>query len=164
MRFAVLPVLALALLFPAACGGGDDDGGGGGTIDSGSDPADAGDSIDASGGDIAIGDTCDTEVEDSCGADLGCISLNGGTNPWCTVPCTMAGLEDPVCNAAYDGPGLVGCFFSITPEGGGEAINVCGVVCDAPDEQCPPATCSGECPATLVCTPNEATPGVSFCQ
>jgi hypothetical protein len=77
----------------------------------------------------------------------------------CSTACTMEGMVDPVCSDGYDGPGLVGCFIQITGPVNG---TFCGVICDAPDGQCPATVCDGTCPGGLTCGAPDAN-GVAIC-
>jgi hypothetical protein len=142
-----------------ACGGGggddDDDDDDGATIDAGDD-ADEADAMPTASG---VGQTCDPADATSCPADHACLAAMNFTNPWCSKTCTNAGMPGGACADGYDGPGLVGCFIQIT---GPIEGTFCGVVCEAPDGQCPSATCNGQCPGDLVCgTPDMN--GVAIC-
>ncbi|MND00376.1 hypothetical protein D3C83_189650 [compost metagenome] len=71
----------------------------------------------------------------------------------------MAGMADPECTDNYDGPGLVGCWVTVSGDLEG---TYCGVACRAPSGLCPASTCDGTCPGDLVCGA-ENDDGVAFC-
>jgi len=162
------PILALfAALTLAACGGDDDDGGGGG----------GGGGVDAGGGGAAdaggqpvpdastslLGQVCDPAAPD-CPADVPtCVAFSQGGMGICTRECTTAGMVDPACTEVHSGPVLAGCFVTVMPQGGGENLLMCGIVCEAPGAPCTDEVCDGTCPTGLTCTPNPGQPEVSSC-
>jgi hypothetical protein len=151
MKFRPLLLAAFALTFGlAACGGsgGDDDDGT--TIDAPT-AIDAPVSIDAAPA-MGIGQACTGTGQGDCPANFQCLTLTGGTGSWCSKTCT-AGAGD-MCASGYTGPGVAACILQVTPQGGGTAMNFCGVVCaDQPgdaNDYCP--GCNGTCPGALQCT------------
>jgi len=105
---------------------------------------------------MGIGSTCTPDQanpQGDCPVGFQCLSLQGGTNAWCSKTCT-AGTGD-TCGTGYTGPGKAQCIYQITPSGGGAAESFCGVVCQdqtANNQICPTATCNGTCPGTLACS------------
>jgi len=153
---SVRVLAALALSFGlVACGGGDDDGNNT-VIDA---PASAIDApaaaIDAPPATTGIGQACTGAGQGNCAAGFTCLTLQGGTGGWCSKTCTPPTQQMPndSCPTGYTGPGIAACFLAVTPQGGGTAVNYCGVVCsDAAGGQdyCP--GCTGTCPGALACT------------
>jgi hypothetical protein len=138
-----------------ACGGGGS--GGGGNPDAPPGGVDAPASVDApSTAQKDIGSACvpdQANPQGDCPSGFVCLSLQGGTGPWCSKPCT-AGAGD-MCGVGYTGTGKAACFLGITPAGGGTPQTFCGVVCDdqtTGDMICPATQCDGTCPGTLACT------------
>ncbi len=137
-------VLSAVLWAIPACGGDDD---GGVTVaDGGGTASDAG----AGGGSVTaanLGIPCDedTPCPDE-GENAGCVFTAEGEPGFCTILCS--GTEDTAtCGNGYTGPGEPGCFLTLN-EGG----FACGVICDAPDDQCPADVCDGtSCPGELSC-------------
>ena len=96
-------------------------------------------------------------TQGDCPTGYLCLSLTGGTHPWCSKTCT-AGTGD-TCNTGYTGPGLAQCYLQVTPSGGGTAMNFCGAICEddttnPANQICPTSKCNGTCPSTpaLACT------------
>jgi hypothetical protein len=147
-----------------ACGGGksggDDDGGDDdGMLVDADDGGDAPLPIDAppQPNDKQIGSTCtpdpnNTFGQGDCPDGFFCLNLVGGTNPWCSKGCVK---NMDMCAQGYTGPGLADCNLTVTPAGGGAAMDVCSVICDDltnGDQICPASQCNGSCPGTLACT------------
>lgn len=160
-KLSLVSTLILAFAFAPACGGDDDDGGddnigglpdaggGGGGADAGGTGPDAG----GGGGGGTLGAMCTPDQanpQGDCATDHICLSLNGGSRPWCSLEC--AGDAD--CAAGYTGPGQGMCVFGIDTTGDMMAdLTTCGIVCeDLTDNNgiCP--TCDGTCPAGMACT------------
>ncbi len=135
--------------------------------------------IDAPGSNIgsgssALGQTCtqgSNGPQGSCPAGFDCLSLTGGTNPWCSKRCTTGSAD--TCNLDYPGPGYGYCDLSVTiGSGSGSAVQYCSVTCSATGSAastlCPsPATCNGTCPGTLACSGTISSSGGTvgmFCQ
>jgi hypothetical protein len=83
-----------------------------------------------------------------CPAGYTCLSLTGGTHPWCSKTCT-AGSGD-MCGVGYTGTGLAACFYRVTV-GSGSAQDYCGVICQ--DQTmgnmiCSTTQCNGTCPSS----------------
>jgi len=150
---SVRVLAALALSFGlAACGGGDDDGGNNTVIDAPSAVIDAPAVVIDAPAATGIGQACTGAGQGDCGAGFTCLTLQGGTGGWCSKTCTP-GQGTDMCMTGYTGPGIAACFLAVTPQGGGTAVNYCGVVCsDAAGGQdyCP--GCTGTCPGALACT------------
>ncbi len=154
MRF----LLSAILLVCFGCGGGGSGGNNGGDDDAppvdGSvnpPPADAPPTNTA-----GIGTTCTPDANNpqgDCPAGFTCLSLQNGTNPWCSKTCTQ-GAGD-TCAQGYAGPGLASCLLTVTDQNGQNPQNFCGVICQdttSGNQICPAATCTGTCPATLACS------------
>jgi hypothetical protein len=100
---------------------------------------------------MGIGQACTGTGQADCPTGFECLTLTGGTGSWCSKTC-MTGTSD-MCAQGYTGPGVAACILSITPSGGGAAMNFCGVVCaDEPGgaDYCP--GCDGTCPGALQCS------------
>jgi hypothetical protein len=97
------------------------------------------------GGVDPLGTTCSGTGQGSCPAGYECLSLNGGTNPWCSKKCSTSADQ---CGDGYSGPGKAACFITIQTD------NYCGVLCedDTDGGTCSPGQCNGTCPGTLQCT------------
>lgn len=152
MKFRLVAAFALVLGL-VACGGGGGDGDDDGTdIDAPTGGIDApGGNIDAPMAAMGIGQACTGAGQGDCPAGFTCLTLQGGSGSWCSKTCT-AGMGD-TCPQGYTGPGIAACILQVTPEGGGSAMNYCGVVCrDEPgdaNDYCP--GCNGTCPGALQC-------------
>jgi hypothetical protein len=154
--------LSAVLWIAPACGGDDDggvtvaDGGGGGA------EADAG-----AGGAVSaqnLGVPCD-DANPCPNEGEGCLTTSVDGPGFCSILCEEPG--DPACASGYTGPGAPGCFLELTGEDGSPSgMFACGVICDAPDEQCPADVCDGtSCPGDLVCVPatGEGAEGFAVC-
>jgi hypothetical protein len=150
MKFRLVAAFALALGL-VACGGGDDGDDDGVTVDAPTAIDAAGGNVDAPPAASGIGQTCTGNGQGDCPTGFTCLTLQGGSGSWCSKTCT-AGAGD-MCAMGYTGPGIPACILQVTPQGGGTAMNFCGVVCmDAAGGQdyCP--GCNGTCPGALQCT------------
>ncbi|MGH7283751.1 MAG: hypothetical protein ACRELY_19680 [Polyangiaceae bacterium] len=162
-KASIVLVLGLAPLAIASCSSssstpfGDGDSGGGGSDSASKDGttgSDSGGGTDSGGGSETstgtnkIGTTCTPDADGgqgSCDTGYVCLSLQDGTNPWCSKVCDQASDH---CNDGYTGPGLAACFLSV------DTTDYCGVLCQEVNDSgvCPPANCNGTCPGSLACT------------
>jgi hypothetical protein len=95
-----------------------------------------------------IGKTCTPDADGgqgTCDNGFICLSLENGTNAWCSKTCTQAADD---CATGYTGTGLAQCTLSVA------STDYCGVICQDETDGgiCPAATCNGSCPGTLACT------------
>jgi hypothetical protein len=96
-----------------------------------------------------IGKTCTPDADGgqgSCDTGFICLSLENGTNAWCSKTCTQGAGDN--CAAGYTGTGLPACTLSVA------STDYCGVICQDQDDGgvCPSTVCTGSCPGTLACT------------
>lgn len=122
-----------------ACGGDDDD-----VSVSDSGPPDGG-AVSAQN----LGRACSSA--DLCPARGEVCLLGSGGTGFCSLLCSGPG--DTACATGYTGPGAAACVFNLLDDAGNPTgESACGVVCDAPDTQCPPNVCDGtSCPGSLDC-------------
>jgi hypothetical protein len=103
---------------------------------------------------MGLGQPCTPPMTGSgqgdCPAGYVCLSLTGGSHPWCSKTCT-AGAGD-TCAQGYTGPGVASCIESITFNMMGPPVDLCGITCAGNVNNCTTTTCTGMCPGQMTCT------------
>lgn len=144
----VLGVSATATFF--ACGG--DDGGGGGSGSDAHVDIDAKVFLDAPQAAGGIGTACTPSMDGSgqgtCPPGYNCLTLQGGSGPWCSKTCTRGSGDQ--CGQGYTGPGVAACIWDISFGSGGTAYPFCGVICQG-TSACG-SSCNSTCPGAMACS------------
>jgi hypothetical protein len=94
-----------------------------------------------------IGKTCTPDADGgqgTCDNGFICLSLQDGTNAWCSKTCVQA-TDD--CATGYTGAGKAQCVINV------DSTDYCGVICQDQDDGglCSASVCTGTCPGTLAC-------------
>jgi hypothetical protein len=163
-------LFAAATLSLTACGGGGDDDGAGdddsaGAPDANNTEAPDADTTPATKG---LGESCTPDAANptgpgDCGTGMTCLAGVSDAGAYCTKLCTPND-QDPFteCDPYLDGPGVAGCFLTVTDMDNNEIGKFCAIICQAPAQACP--DCDNTCPDNyLACTPTDQQ-GVSACQ
>jgi hypothetical protein len=130
-------------------GGSSSDSGGkdGSSGSDGSSITDGGGGSETSTATNGIGMTCTPDPDGgqgTCDTGFVCLSLENGTNAWCSKTCTQAA---DTCATGYTGTGLPQCTIMV------DTTSYCGVICQDEDDGgiCSATVCTGSCPGTLAC-------------
>jgi hypothetical protein len=118
----------------------------------------------AGSGTTGLGQACtpdgsNAQGQGTCPTGYTCLSLNGGSGPWCSKTC-MTGSAD-TCAVGYTGTGKPACVYQIRFGSGSPPVDYCGIICAevTPMTICGAATCNGTCPTPLMCNATLSTTG-----